>query len=206
MATLSIPQKKGQPYSVRFWLSLMIISILVVVVLGYWWPSSRTTTALPAPEQIVDQSEAVAPMTVPIPEPGMTISVALSNGKPTLVLFYPVELCEIRYCLTEAFLTETDIANDPDRLNVVTVPIYAVPSAENETSSQFPYLGWEVYPVPPFDSLLPEFSLTHFGWGIAAPTVVLVDEQGQVHYRGREIIDAKILDAVLRPTEAQLIF
>ncbi len=202
----SIPGQKWQPHAVRFWLNLPIISISVVVALGYWWPASPAATALTAPERTVDQRESVTPMTNSISEPAMTISVALNNGKPTLILFYPVEFCQIRYCLNEAFLTETGIANDPDRLNVVTIPIYAVPSAENETPPPFPHLGWEVYPVPPFDSLLPEFSLTQFGWSIAAPTVVLVDEQGQVRYRGQEMPDATILGAVLRPTEARLSF
>ena len=113
-------------------------------------------------------------------------SEALSNGRPSLVLFYPVEVCQRRHCLTTEAIRARLAPGHTQALNLVSVPVYAVPLAVDRTGPTLPLLDWDVYAVEPYIDWLPAFSETVYGWGLEGPVVVLVSMEGDVLYRGDE--------------------
>ena len=77
------------------------------------------------------------------------------------------------------------------------MPVYAVPTAENQAEPAFPLLGWDVYAVEPYANWLPDFSETIYGWGLEAPATVLVNPAGDVLYRGDEYLDRDDIESHL---------
>lgn len=114
---------------------------------------------------------------------GVDLATALGNGKPTLLLFTPVELCRIRYCLQPKLVMERLTEEYADQINFVVAPVYAVDAPDKP---RFPIVDLGVYLVEPYASWVPEMVKTEFGWGIAAPSILLVDPNGSVLYRGSE--------------------
>jgi hypothetical protein len=121
-------------------------------------------------------------------------SEVLNNSRPSLLLFYPVEVCRRRYCLTPEIVTARLQAHALDAVNVVSVPVYAVSMNEDQTRPYMPIVDWDVYAVEPYSAWLPEFSETVYGWGLEAPVVTLVAKDGTVLYRGDEYFNPADLE------------
>ena len=118
----------------------------------------------------------------------MDLATALSNGKPTLILFTPVELCQIRYCLQPSLVMERLAQQYADQINFVEAPVYAV---DRPDKPRFPVVDLGVYLVEPYAHWVPEMVQTQFGWSIDAPSVVLVDQNGVILVRGGEFFDVE---------------
>lgn len=122
-----------------------------------------------------------------------SVSETLNNTQPSLIVFYPVEVCQRRYCLTPEIAMAKLEAHSLEAVNVMSVPVYAVPMDAGQTRPEVPILDWDVYAVEPYADWLLEFSETVYGWGLEAPVVVLVDPAGVVLYRGDEYFDPEEL-------------
>ena len=123
---------------------------------------------------------------------GMDLATALGNGKPTLIFFTPVALCRIRYCLQPNLVRERLTEVYANQINFVEAPVYAVDAPDKP---RFPIVDLGVYLVEPYASWVPEVVLTEFGWGIAAPSVLLVGQNGSVLHRGGEFFAVEELRA-----------
>ena len=106
---------------------------------------------------------------------------AMANGKPTLLLFLPYEMCRIRYCPQPELVAEHLARNVGDGVNFVPVTVYAVPATDAQTTALgYRLENWDLYPVPPYDAWLPPAQETPFGLGLPAPVYTLVNSQGTV--------------------------
>lgn len=116
---------------------------------------------------------------------------AMAGDKPTLLLFTPYEMCQIRYCPQPELVAERLAQQMGDGVNFVPVTVYAVPSADaNAVVPGYHMDNWDLYPVPPYDTWLPSAQETRFGLGLQAPVFTLVDSHGNVVSQGRDFPDA----------------
>lgn len=116
---------------------------------------------------------------------------AMADGKPTLLLFTPYEMCQIRYCPKPELVAERLAQNVADGVNFVPVTVYAVRAAEAGAVPLGYHLeNWDLYPVPPYDAWLPPAQETPFGLGLPAPVYTLVNSRGTVVSQGRGLPDA----------------
>ena len=127
-------------------------------------------------------------------------SEILGDDRPTLILFYPVEVCQRRYCLTPEAVEARLIANDLTAVNLVNVPVYAVPVESGRIRPVLPLLGWDVYAVEPYLNWLPPFSETVYGRGLETPVVALIAPDGAVLYRGDEYFTVEELRPYVEPS------
>lgn len=116
----------------------------------------------------------------------MSLSLALGENRPMVIVFTPVEQCRIQYCVTADLVAER--LGDQE-INVVAAPVYAVPMQSDAASPTYPMIDWGVYMVEPFASWLPEFTEGIFGYGLDATAVALVNANGQVVISRQHLID-----------------
>lgn len=127
----------------------------------------------------------------------MTPAQAAVTGKPTVLYFYPFEMCQIRYCRQPA-----DVASELEQsfgasVNFVAVTSYA--SDEKEDSS-LTFDNWDLYLVPPYDEWVPESEQTVFGQGLEAPVTILVDGTGRRVAQDSEFITVAEIAELLEVT------
>lgn len=117
-------------------------------------------------------------------------AAAMTNGKPTLLLFLPYEMCQIRYCPQPELVAERLEQEVGDGMNFVPVTVYAVPAADaHAVALGYQLDNWDLYPVPPFDAWLPRPQETQFGLGLRAPVYTLVASRGTVVSQGHHLPD-----------------
>ncbi|MCP4289580.1 MAG: hypothetical protein GY792_35020 [Gammaproteobacteria bacterium] len=160
--------------------STAFIGLTVLLCTGLMLMADQPAQASPA-EQMPPQINETRTT-----EHTMSASEVLGQDLPTLILFYPVEVCQRRYCLTPELVEARLGAIDLQTVNLMSVPVYAVSMEASQVEPELPLLGWDVYAVEPYRNWLPAFSQTVYGWGLEAPVVVLVDSDGTVLYRGEE--------------------
>ena len=102
----------------------------------------------------------------------MSPAQAAVSGNPTILYFYPFEMCQIRYCRQPAGMAAQLREKFGESVDFVAVTTYA------GRLGGMALANWDLYLVPPYDEWVPEMSDTVFGVGLNAPVVVLVDEQG----------------------------
>lgn len=113
-------------------------------------------------------------------------AAATTNGKPTVLLFTPYEMCQIRYCPQPELVAERLTQDVGDGVNFVPVTVYAVPAADAQgVPLGYQLENWDLYPVPPYDAWLPPAQETPFGLGLPAPVYTLVDSDGTILSQGR---------------------
>ncbi|MCB0166361.1 MAG: hypothetical protein KDI79_19175 [Anaerolineae bacterium] len=169
--------------------STAFVGLTVLLCAGLIVTRKQSMQALPAQ---FDESWS-ARQTIPA-------SKAIDNDRSTLILFYPVEVCRRRYCLT---LEAVEAKLDPNTLqtvNLVSVPVYAIPMKVDGDEPMLPLLGWNVDAVEHHIDWLPELSETDYGWGLESPAVVLVAPDSAVLYRGDEYFTLDELDPYLEPS------
>lgn len=118
------------------------------------------------------------------PADGMTPAQAVGSDNPTVLYFYPFEMCQIRYCRQPADVAAQFSEHYGDNLNFVAVTTYAAKSGD------VTFGNWDLYLVPPYDQWVPEFSETPFGRGLQSPVAVLVDGQGRRLGQADEFLSA----------------
>lgn len=127
---------------------------------------------------------------------GLSAGAALVNDKPTLFVFFPVEQCTIKYCLTAVSLDQWVTELYGDRINVVEVPVLSGHVHHNGTPPPL-FVDWDIYPVPSFAEWMPEAELTDLGWGLKDSQVVFVSADQDRNHQFGSSVDWVILDALL---------
>ena len=122
------------------------------------------------------------------------LSEILANGKPTLILFTPVEMCQIRYCLQLATVKERLTEHYTGQINLVEALVYAVDTVDKP---RLPMVNLGVYLVEPYANWVPEMVHTQFGWEIDAPNITLVNASGYVVYHSDDPSMLKELTNIL---------
>ncbi|MBV7333109.1 hypothetical protein KFU94_33735 [Chloroflexi bacterium TSY] len=154
-----------------FLLPLLITGCVADVASAF--AKESATGAMPKPVHQIEQANKA----------GIDLSRAMANGKPTLVLFTPVEICQIRYCLQPEQVVHVLDQHYLGEVNLVVAPVYAVDITQKPP---LPMIDWPIYLVEPYATWAPEMVQTQFGWGIDAPEITLVNASGLVLYRNSE--------------------
>jgi hypothetical protein len=122
-----------------------------------------------------------------VPRPAIvSLAQALHDDRPMVIVYVPVERCNIQYCLTGELVAHRLAGQE---INVVEAPVYAVPMQDGIGGPIYPMIGWGVYLVEPFVNWLPEFSDDEFGYGLAATAAVLIDVNGDLVFRHQRLVD-----------------
>lgn len=167
---------------------VQIFAAAAFLLLHFVLGCSADTASAYATELSTQRSSVPSDLNQSVHGIGTDLSQALANNKPTLILFTPVEMCQIRYCLQPSLVRERLAQAYPDQINFVEAPVYAV-DAPGKPS--FPVVDLGVYLVEPYAHWVPEMVQTQFGWGIDAPSVVLVDQNSVILVRGGEFFDVE---------------
>ncbi len=128
-------------------------------------------------------------------------AAALTSGRPSVFLFYPVEICQLRYCRPPEWIDAGLTRRYEDKVEFVTVRTYVTQSAVISTLQME---NWDLYPVPPYSDWLPKPAPTWLGFGLgAAPVLLVIDAEGELVYEGDESTAvaeiAPALDGLLAP-------
>lgn len=107
----------------------------------------------------------------------VSISHALYDDRPKVIVFMPVEQCAIQYCLTAEVLAQRFAGHG---VNIVEAPVYAVPIEGRTGDRVYPIIDWGVYLVEPVVDWLPGFAEGEFGYGLQTTALVLIDADGQI--------------------------
>ena len=112
---------------------------------------------------------------------------ALSNGKPTVFFFYPVDTCRNQYCRQPWKVAGELQTGFGDQVNFVGVAINSMTYGPDPISSpEYNLANWDVYPVEPYAEWLPEVIHTASENGLPEPRIVLLDSAGKMVYEGHE--------------------
>lgn len=181
MTTLKIEKVNGK-------VELIVIGIFILLPLlvfaGSYRISERLTTSKAELASSAPASRAGAPTSN---QKWLSPGAAMTNGKPTLLLFTPYEMCQIRYCPQPQLVAEPLAQQTGDGVNFVPVTVYAVPAtAASPVVPGYHMDNWDLYPVPPYDAWLPDAQETPFGLGLPAPVYTLVNSEGTVVSQGRD--------------------
>jgi hypothetical protein len=159
----------------QFGVAVASAAVVVVVVVVVAAQAINSTGALPT------QDDGVIPRTAIV-----SLAQALHDDRPMVVVYVPVERCNIQYCLTGELVSQRLAGQE---INVVEAPVYAVPMQGGADRPIYPMIGWGVYLVEPFVNWLPEFSEDEFGYGLAATAAVLIDVNGDLIFRHQRLVD-----------------
>lgn len=133
-----------------------------------------------------------------VPVGATEVGSAPSAGETlTLAFFTPVQMCQVRYCLTADLVSERVNAAFPGRVRIVEVPVVAFHVYHDGTPPDFLHADWRPAGVEPVPGYTPEPVLTQFGWGLAEPQMLLVDDSGRVLHDFGDTLDIETLARVL---------
>ena len=173
MRTLVIDKVDGK---VSMVVAGLLILLPLLVFAGRSAISERPTASKVERAAAADVTEVDAPASRQV---WLSPAAAMSNGKPTLLLFTPYEMCQIRYCPQPEFVAERLAEEAGEGVNFVPVTVYAIPAADaGAVAPAYRLENWDLYPVPPYDTWLPPAEETQFGLGLQAPVFTLVDSRG----------------------------
>ena len=112
---------------------------------------------------------------------------ALTNEKPTVFYFYPVDACRSRYCQQPSQVAGMLKDHFGDQVNFVAVALNAMTYGPDPISSpEYALVNWDVYPVAPYADWLPEVIHTATENGLPEARVVLLDADGSMTYLEEE--------------------
>ncbi|NCF69777.1 MAG: hypothetical protein GWP61_27845 [Chloroflexi bacterium] len=171
--------------------NMALVSVLSIIILtGFGF-------ALRGRSGIVEVVEETATSTLPSSSANekMSPAAAYSNGRATLFFYTPVEMCQIMYC-PQAQLLQADLQKAfGAQLNFVPVNVNALTGDNIDQAGISAALdNWDLYPVGDIAEWLPQMEETQFGTGLNAPTIVLVDVDGNVQYKGSQNMTASSLE------------
>ena len=161
---------------VQFAAALVAVVLLAITLVA-------TVVAGPVNAHI---ASPVTTQTASSPPATMSLSNALGESLPMVIVFTPVEQCRIQYCVTGELVAQR-LGDQP--INVVAAPVYAVSMQSDAADPIYPMIDWGVYVVEPFASWLPEFTEGVFGYGLDATAVALIDVNGEVVTSRQHLID-----------------
>jgi hypothetical protein len=112
---------------------------------------------------------------------------ALSNSKPTVFFFYPLDACRIRYCQHPSQVAGKVKENFGEQVNFVAVGINTMTYGPDPNASPSHLLAtWDVYPVDPYAEWLPEDIYQATENALSEIKTVLVDSAGNLVFEGGE--------------------
>lgn len=150
---------------------LLGTALVLIVALVVFLIAQRPTAEIAAREPAATAIAATAPTLSP--------AEALAFDRPIVLFIYPVESCEQRYCLQPTMIADRLGAEFGDAVSFV--PIRSQTTADVPTASAAVALeGWDLYLLPPYDAWLPDLQIDAGGYGLSAPTLVLIDRDRQV--------------------------
>ena len=168
---------KRKSYKRILLLTALLLAILLLTV-GRIYPFSANA----GQAQQQNQAEA-SPLNYSMLSPAQ----ALSNGKPTVFFFYPVDTCRSRYCQQPSQVAGMLKDHFGDQVNFVAVALNAMTYGPDPISSpEYALVNWDVYPVAPYAEWLPEVIHTASENGLPEPRIVLLDSVGKMVYEGHE--------------------
>ena len=101
---------------------------------------------------------------------------ALSNSKPTVFFFYPLDACRIRYCQQPAQVAGKVKENFGDQVNFVAVGINTMTyGPDPKAPPAYLLTTWDAYPLDPYAEWLPEDIYKVPENALPEPIIVLVD-------------------------------
>lgn len=121
---------------------------------------------------------------------GLSPAQAAVHEKPAILYFYPVEACQIHYCLTPSMLAEGLGASYEEAIDLVVVPVYR---GTREAGQQAVMANWDLYLVPPYDGWIPEQVNGSAGDSarLQSPVAVLISGDNEVL---AEVDEAHVLE------------
>ena len=117
----------------------------------------------------------------------MSPAQALSNNKPSVFFFYPVDACRIRYCQQPAQVAGKVYESYGDQVNFVAVGINSMTYGPDSISSpDYAMSNWDAYPIEPYAEWLPDAIYKATENTLPEPKTVLLDPAGNLVYEGGE--------------------
>ena len=167
MTTIHIQEQKVQHVKI---IALLLFGI-VLGITAIW--ISATTSG----NQIKRQQLAAGEAGI-YDNKSLSASIALTNGKATLLVFRPVEKCTIQYCLTADAVFAQLPLDLTEKIDVIDVPVYAIAADTQDTPPAVLRVDWDLYPAVPYKDMIPAPELTGFGWSIHDTQMILVSSDG----------------------------
>ncbi len=161
---------------------IILLTTLLLVILLLTVGRINPFSANAGQAQQQNQAEA-SPLNYSMLSPAQ----ALSNGKPTVFFFYPVDTCRNRYCQQPSQVAGMLKDHFGDQVNFVAVALNAMTYGPDPISSpEYALVNWDVYPVAPYAEWLPEVIHTASENGLPELRIVLLDSVGKMVYEGHE--------------------
>lgn len=135
-------------------------------------------------------------------DPTNAAPIAPAEAAPTLYVFFPLESCAVKYCVTADAL-ERQIARLTDApVDIVQIPVYGAHVYTNGTPPPL-FIDWTAHPSLLEAEWLPPAELTDYGWGLADAEVVLVSaDTATVYQLGDDIDWAQLSRLLIASAEA----
>ena len=161
---------------------ILILTALLVAILLLTMTTNNPLTASAEDTQLQSHyGAAQRPATL------MSPLQALSNKKPTVFFFYPLDTCRIRYCQQPSQIAGMVNESYGEQVNFVAVAINSMTYGPDPNSSPYHRLAtWDAYPVEPYAEWLPEAKYRAMENTLPEPKTVLIDPAGNLVYEGGE--------------------
>ncbi len=161
---------------------MLVLTVLLVAILLLTVSTNNSLTANAEEHRLQSRSELVQGQ-----YSLMSPVQALSNSKPTVFFFYPLDACRIRYCQQPSQVAGMVKENYGDEVNFVAVGINAMTYGPDPNTSPGHLLAaWDAYPVTPYVEWLPEAIYQATENPLPEPNTVLLDPAGNMVYEGGE--------------------
>lgn len=161
---------------------ILILTTLLVAILLLTISTNNPLTASAEDTQLGSHyGAAQQPATL------MSPLQALSNNKPTVFFFYPLDTCRFRYCQQPSQIAEKVYESYGHQVNFVAVAINTMTYGPDPNSSPYHHLAtWDAYPIEPYAEWLPEAIHKAMETPLPKPMTVLINPAGNLVYEGGE--------------------